>query len=46
MTHESTRLMKASSPLPPIMKEADLASHIRKIPNSKIETGQDIEEGN
>ncbi len=45
MTHESERLRRAIPRLPPILKEAELASHIKKIPNNKIQSSQDIEEG-
>ncbi|XP_038067103.1 leucine-rich repeat serine/threonine-protein kinase 1-like [Patiria miniata] len=38
------RCKRSIPPLPPIMKDAELTSHIKKIPDNKIETGQDIEE--
>ncbi|XP_071795301.1 leucine-rich repeat serine/threonine-protein kinase 1-like [Asterias amurensis] len=44
MANESERLRRCVPRLPPILKEAELANHIRKIPNNKIQSTQDIEE--
>ncbi|XP_022111025.1 leucine-rich repeat serine/threonine-protein kinase 1-like isoform X2 [Acanthaster planci] len=44
IANEADRRRRSIPPLPPVMKDAELTSHIRKIPDSRIVTTQDIED--